>query len=51
MPGLAMEAHKKHIHVAIENALQSAGLESIHEVDAIAVTQVSRLLKIKESLN
>ncbi|RYH00536.1 hypothetical protein EON65_49230 [archaeon] len=43
VPGLAMEEHKKHINLAIQNALQNAGMKSMHEVDAIAVTQVRKL--------
>lgn len=39
VPGVAMEAHKKNIDKAIEDALNGARLESLHDVDAVAVTR------------
>ena len=39
VPSLAMEAHKSNINKAVENALTQAGLSSVDEVDAIAVTK------------
>lgn len=39
VPSLAMEEHKNNIDKAIAEALAAAGLASIHDVDAIAVTK------------
>eukprot|EP01041_Mallomonas_annulata_P006077 gene6077-12262_t len=39
VPGLAMDAHKNNIDLALKDALAQAGLSSVHEVDAIAVTK------------
>lgn len=39
VPGLAMEAHKSHIDKAVNEALTQAGLSSVNDVDAIAVTK------------
>lgn len=39
VPGLAMDAHKANIDIAVEQALAQAGLSSVHDVDAIAVTK------------
>lgn len=39
VPGLAMEAHQQKIHVAVEEAIKQAGLNSVEDVDAIAVTK------------
>ena len=39
VPGLAMESHKNNIDKAIENALKESGLNSIDDIDAIAVTK------------
>jgi len=39
VPGLAMEAHKINIDKAIDEALVKAGLNSVNDVDAIAVTK------------
>ena len=39
VPGLAMEAHKGNIEKAVAEAIQQAGLRSVNEVDAIAVTR------------
>jgi tRNA N6-adenosine threonylcarbamoyltransferase len=39
VPGLAMEAHKLNIDKAIDEALVKAGLNSVNDVDAIAVTK------------
>jgi tRNA A37 threonylcarbamoyltransferase TsaD len=39
VPSLAMEAHRSNIDLAIEKAIREAGLSSIHDIDAIAVTK------------
>ena len=39
VPTLAMEQHKINIEVAVEEAVKKAGLQSLHEIDAIAVTK------------
>lgn len=39
VPSLAMEAHKGNIEKAVSEAIQQAGLLSLDEVDAIAVTR------------
>ena len=39
VPGLAMEAHKGNIEKAVTEAIQQAGLSSVADVDAIAVTR------------
>lgn len=39
VPGLAMEAHKSNIDIAISRALSEAGYQSINDIDAIAVTK------------
>ena len=39
VPSLAMEAHRSNIDTALTNALAQAGLASVAEVDAIAVTK------------
>lgn len=39
VPSLAMEAHKTNIELALKDAISKAGLNSIDEVDAIAVTK------------
>jgi N6-L-threonylcarbamoyladenine synthase len=39
VPGIAMEAHKRHIAPVIEEALKKAGLSDISSVDGIAVTK------------
>ena len=39
VPSLAMEAHKVNIEKAVSDALEKAGLSSVNEVDAIAVTR------------
>jgi tRNA N6-adenosine threonylcarbamoyltransferase len=39
VPSLAMEAHKGNIEKAVAEALKQAGLSSLQEVDAIAVTK------------
>lgn len=39
VPTLAMEAHKSNIDIAVERAIQEAGLSSIEDVDAIAATK------------
>ncbi|KAJ1394857.1 glycoprotease family-domain-containing protein, partial [Ochromonadaceae sp. CCMP2298] len=39
VPSLAMEAHRSNIDIAVEEALSKAGLTSLSQVDAIAVTK------------
>ena len=39
VPGLAMEGHKNNIEKAVAGALAEAGLSSLKDVDAIAVTK------------
>ena len=39
VPSLAMEAHKGNIEKAVAEAIKQAGLSSLHEIDAIAVTK------------
>ena len=39
VPTLAMEQHKINIEVAVEEAVKKAGLQSLNEIDAIAVTK------------
>jgi N6-L-threonylcarbamoyladenine synthase len=39
VPTLAMEQHKINIEVAVEEAVKKAGIKSLDEVDAIAVTK------------
>ncbi len=39
VPSLAMEAHKTNIELALKDAVSKAGLNSIEDVDAIAVTK------------
>ena len=39
VPSLAMNEHAKNIEVAVAEALEQAGLESIEDIDAIAVTK------------
>jgi hypothetical protein len=39
VPSLAMEAHKTNIDKALKDALNKAGLNSVNDVDAIAVTK------------
>lgn len=39
VPTLAMEAHKSNIDIAVERAIQEAGLSSVEDVDAIAATK------------
>lgn len=39
VPGLAMEAHRNNIDKALKEALERAGLKSVDDVDAIAVTK------------
>jgi N6-L-threonylcarbamoyladenine synthase len=39
VPTLAMEQHKINIDVAVEEAIKKAGIQSLDEVDAIAVTK------------
>ena len=39
VPGLAMEAHKSNIEKAVKVALKEAGLNSVADIDAVAVTQ------------
>jgi N6-L-threonylcarbamoyladenine synthase len=39
VPGLAMEAHKSNINIAIDEALLKAGLKSLNEIDVVAVTK------------
>ena len=39
VPSLAMEAHKTNIELALKDAISKAGLNSIEDVDAIAVTK------------
>ena len=39
VPGVAMETHKKNIDEAIDDALRGAGLSSLHDIDAVAVTK------------
>jgi hypothetical protein len=39
VPMLAMNAHKDNIDIALQRALADAGLQSVDEVDAIAVTK------------
>jgi hypothetical protein len=39
VPSLAMEAHRANIDIAIEKAIADAGLKSVADVDAIAVTK------------
>jgi tRNA A37 threonylcarbamoyltransferase TsaD len=39
VPSLAMEAHKENIVIAIERAISEAGLVSVQDIDAIAVTK------------
>eukprot|EP01039_Chlorochromonas_danica_P004505 gene4505-4941_t len=39
VPSLAMEAHKANIDLAVERAIREAGLQSIEEIDGIAVTK------------
>lgn len=39
VPGLAMEAHKDNIDVAVKEAIEKAGLTSVADVDSIAVTK------------
>lgn len=39
VPGLAMNAHKENIEIAVTEALQKAGLSSVADVDGIAVTK------------
>lgn len=39
VPGVAMEAHKENIDRAIDDALRGAGLQSLNDIDAVAVTK------------
>ena len=39
VPGIAMETHKANIDKAIDDALRGAGLSSLHDIDAVAVTK------------
>mmetsp|Transcript_15043 Transcript_15043/g.25028 ORF Transcript_15043/g.25028 Transcript_15043/m.25028 type:complete len:560 (+) Transcript_15043:96-1775(+) len=39
VPSLAMEAHKQNIDIAVEEALKAAGLDSLNDIDAVAVTK------------
>ena len=39
VPGVAMEAHKKNIDKALKDALYDAGLQSFHDIDAVAATK------------
>ena len=39
VPSLAMEAHKGNIEKAVTEAIKQAGLSSLQEIDAIAVTK------------
>lgn len=39
VPSLAMEQHKININVAVEEAVRRAGLSTLQEVDAVAVTK------------
>ena len=39
VPSLAMEAHRANIDLAIDKAIADAGLKSIEDIDAIAVTK------------
>ena len=39
VPGLAMAAHKTNIDRAVDDAVKAAGLQSVAEVDAVAVTK------------
>jgi hypothetical protein len=39
VPSLAMEAHKTRIHDTVDEAVRQAGLQSLDEIDAVAVTK------------
>jgi N6-L-threonylcarbamoyladenine synthase len=39
VPGIAMQTHKDNIEKAIAEAVAAAGLQGVHQVDAIAVTK------------
>lgn len=39
VPKLAMDAHKNNIDLALQRALDDAGLQSVDDIDAIAVTK------------
>lgn len=39
VPGLAMKAHQDNINIAVEEAVAAAGLNSLADIDAVAVTK------------